>query len=174
MSLFSGKRRDGDPDTGAVVHAESDPRHAPEVRERSSLPSHQGPTGKGEEMANIGKSISIKGDLTGNEDIVIEGKVEGKVDLPNGQLTIGSNGTVKGEVNAKAVVVVGRVTGNVRGSERVEIQGSGTIEGDVQSPRLVVAEGAVLNGSIQMTKKEAGAAPARPPTPPSEEVRKVG
>jgi cytoskeletal protein CcmA (bactofilin family) len=162
MSLFSGKRKGEDPGAVATRRAESDPRHAQEVRERSSLPSHQEPTGKGEEMANIGKSISIKGDLTGNEDIVIEGKVEGKVDL-----------TVTGEVHAKAVVVVGRVTGNVAGSERVEIQGSGTIEGDVQAPRLVVAEGAVLNGSIQMMKKEAGAAPARPPTPP-EEVRKVG
>jgi cytoskeletal protein CcmA (bactofilin family) len=173
MSLFSGKRKDDDPGAVAAGHAESAPRHAQAVRERSNLPSHREPTDKGEEMANIGKSISIKGDLTGNEDIVIEGKVEGKVDLPNGQLTIGSNGTVQGEVHAKAVVVVGRVTGNVDGSERVEIQGSGTIEGDVQAPRLVVAEGAVLNGAIQMTKKEAGATPARPPAP-SEEVRKVG
>lgn len=172
MSLFSGRRKDEDPGAVAPEREERDPRHAQEVRERGSLPSHQEPTGKGEEMANIGKSISIKGDLTGNEDIVIEGKVEGKVDLPNGQLTIGSNGTVKGEVHAKAVVVVGRVTGNVDGSERVEIQGSGTVEGDVRAPRLVVAEGAVLNGSIQMTK-EAGAAQARPPAP-SDEVRKVG
>ena len=103
-------------------------------------------------MANIGKSISIKGDLTGNEDIAIEGKVEGKVELPNGQLTIGSNGTVKGEVNAKAVIVIGRVTGNVNGSERVEIQATGVVDGDVYSPKLVVAEGAQLNGSIQMTR----------------------
>jgi cytoskeletal protein CcmA (bactofilin family) len=117
-------------------------------------------------MANIGKSISIKGDLTGNEDIAIEGKVEGKVDLPNGQLTIGANGTVKGEVNAKAVIVIGRVTGNVNGSERVEIQASGVVEGDVHAPKLVVAEGAQLNGSIQMGKS--GAAPSANP-----EARKV-
>lgn len=103
-------------------------------------------------MANIGKSISIKGDLTGNEDISIEGRVEGKVDLPAGQLTIGANGTVKGEVQAKSVVVIGRVTGNVNGTERVEIQASGQVDGDVMAPKLVVAEGAVLNGSIQMGK----------------------
>jgi len=127
-------------------------------------------------VANIGKSISIKGDLTGNEDMVIEGKVDGKVDLPNNQLTIGANGTINAEINAKAVVVVGRVTGNIHGTERVEIQGSGIVEGDVSAPRLVVAEGAVLNGAIKMTQKagaaEAPRAPASPPTSP--EVRKAG
>jgi cytoskeletal protein CcmA (bactofilin family) len=114
-------------------------------------------------VANIGKSISIKGDLTGDEDMVIEGKVEGKVDLPNAQLTIGQNGQVKAELNAKSVVVVGHVTGNVNGSERVEIQGSGIVDGDVRAPRLVVAEGAVVNGTIQMTHKGSGAAAAPPP-----------
>ena len=123
-------------------------------------------------MANIGKSISIKGDLTGNEDMVIEGKVDGKVELPNNQLTVGANGTVQAEINAKAVVVVGRVTGNVNGTERVEIQATGIVEGDVTAPRLVVAEGAVLNGAIHMTGKAGPPQPAgscrRPP-----EVRKA-
>ena len=128
-------------------------------------------------MANIGKSISIKGDLTGNEDMVIEGKVEGKVDLPNNQLTVGANGTVRAEISAKAVVIVGRVAGNVLGTERVEIQGTGVVEGDVSAPRLVVAEGAVVNGAIKMTKKAAtGAAETAAPTaaPPSPEVRRAG
>jgi cytoskeletal protein CcmA (bactofilin family) len=120
-------------------------------------------------MANIGKSISIKGDLTGNEDLVIEGSVEGKVDLPANQLTIGANGSVRAEVNAKAVVVIGRVKGNVNGAERVEIQGTGVVEGDVSAPRLVVAEGAVLHGAINMTQKQKAAVGA----PPREEVRKA-
>jgi cytoskeletal protein CcmA (bactofilin family) len=106
-------------------------------------------------MANIGKSISIKGDLSGNEDLVIEGKVEGKVELPNNQLTIGANGLAKAEIHAKTVVVIGKVAGNVRGTERIEIQATGIVDGDVAAPRLVVAEGAVLNGSIQMTQKPA-------------------
>jgi cytoskeletal protein CcmA (bactofilin family) len=118
-------------------------------------------------MANIGKSISIKGDLSGNEDLVIEGKVEGKVELPNNQLTIGANGLVKAEVQAKTVIVIGKVAGNVRGTERIEIQATGIVDGDVAAPRLVVAEGAVLNGSIQMTQKQAGsgAPPAQVPHP---------
>jgi cytoskeletal protein CcmA (bactofilin family) len=92
---------------------------------------------------------------------VIEGKVEGKVTLPNSLLTIGANGTIKAEVQAKSVVVIGRVSGNVRGTERVEIQATGIVEGDVIAPRLVVAEGAVVNGSIQMTSKP-GADRTRP------------
>ena len=121
-------------------------------------------------MANIGKSITIKGDLTGNEDLVIEGKVEGRVELPNNQLTVGANGVIKAEVQAKAVVVVGRIAGNVQGTERVEIQATGVVEGDVASPKLIVAEGAVLNGAIQMTKAEgAGARAPSPVTPPGED-----
>ncbi len=104
-------------------------------------------------MANIGKAISIRGDLTGNEDMVIEGRVEGKVDLPNNQLTIGANGKVKAEIHAKGIVIVGHVIGNVIGLERVEIQATGRVEGDVTAPKLIVAEGAQLNGAIQMGQK---------------------
>jgi cytoskeletal protein CcmA (bactofilin family) len=122
-------------------------------------------------MANIGKSISIKGDLSGNEDLVIEGKVDGKVDLPNNQLTVGANGAVQAEVKAKAVVVIGRVAGNVSGTERVEIQATGVVDGDVSAPRLVVAEGAVVNGSIHMSKREGAAAAQKPASPGPEALR---
>ena len=116
------------------------------------------------DVANIGKSISIKGDLTGNEDISVEGKVDGKVDLPNNQLTIGANGVVHAEIKAKHVVVIGHVSGNVKGLERIEIQATGVVDGDVTAPRLVVAEGAVINGSIHMSQQEGGASPAAPKT----------
>ena len=128
-------------------------------------------------MANIGKSISIKGDLTGNEDMVIEGQVEGKVDLPNNQLTVGADGKVKAEIHAKSVVVVGHVDGNVFGLERIEIQATGRVEGDVTAPKLVVAEGAQLNGAIQMSQKgnpTATASPEKTGAPTSPEVRKAG
>jgi cytoskeletal protein CcmA (bactofilin family) len=101
-------------------------------------------------MANIGKSITIKGDLSGNEDLQIEGTVEGRIDLPNNQLTIGAEGRVRADVHAKAVVVIGHVTGNVSGVERVEVQATGVVDGDVRAPKLVVAEGAALNGKIEM------------------------
>jgi cytoskeletal protein CcmA (bactofilin family) len=106
-------------------------------------------------MANIGKSISIKGDLTGSEDVVVEGKVEGKIELPQNELTIGADGNVHADVHAKTVMVIGRVAGNVSASERVE-------------PKLVVQEGAVVNGSIQMEGKAGEPKPAtqaKPATP---------
>jgi len=120
-------------------------------------------------MANIGKSITIKGDVSGNEDLVIEGKVEGSIELPNNQLTIGADGVARAQLAAKSVVVVGRVAGNVNGSERVEVQASGVVEGDVTAPKLIVAEGAVVNGSIHMS--QAGGAAAAAPKPPAEARR---
>lgn len=128
---------------------------------------------EGRQMANIGKSIEIKGDLTGKEDLVIEGTVEGRVELPEAQLTVGANGTIQAEIRAKSVVVIGKVSGNIHGTERIEIQATGVVQGDVSAPRLVVAEGAVLNGNIQTGGKQ-GASAAQPSGTPGGEVRKAG
>ena len=102
-------------------------------------------------MANIGKSITIKGDLSGNEDLQIDGTVEGRIDLPNNQLTIGAEGRVKAEVHAKAVIVVGHVTGNLSAADRIQVEATGIVDGDVKAPRLVIQEGAMLNGSVEMS-----------------------
>ena len=99
-------------------------------------------------MATIGQSIVFKGELTGDEDLEIDGQVEGNVNLKNHQLTIGANGNLKAEVTAKNIVVIGRVTGNLVAAERIEVQATGIVDGDVRAPRLNVQEGAVLNGSI--------------------------
>ncbi len=156
MSLF-GKDKD---------EGESVPRTDASAPPRTAAPTSRpgrGRDGGDEVMANIGKSISIKGDLTGNEDLVLEGTVEGRVELPNNQLTIGANGVVRAEIQAKSIVVVGKVTGNIHGSERIEIQATGVVDGDVSAPRLVVAEGAVLNGAIEMGGKSASSVPAPAP-----------
>ncbi len=126
-------------------------------------------------MANIGKSISIKGDVTGDEDTIIEGRVEGRVELKNHHLTVGPNGDVKGEIHAKQCTVVGVVQGNVTATERIEISESGRIEGDLSSPRLLVQEGAQVNGNISMSpvaadtqaqpKAQAGAKKIEPSKP---------
>lgn len=133
---------------------------APPSREtrRGSAPIEEG------NMANVGKSITIKGELSGNEDVLVEGKVEGKVDLPQNQLTVGANGICEATVHAKTVIIVGRVAGNVSAVERIEIQATGVVDGDLKAPRLVVAEGAVLNGSITMSKKEGAVAAAPRPS----------
>lgn len=189
VSLFGGGKKDESRTDGGVreraqVGFPEAPRPAPPAvgshpflgPDRQAVPGVATEPMRGDEMANIGKSISIKGDLSGNEDLVIEGKVEGKVDLPNNQLTIGANGQVKAEINAKGVIVIGRVSGNVHGTERIEIQATGVVEGDVAAPRLLVAEGAVVNGSITMSRKEGTAshpAPFAAAAKGAEELRKV-
>ena len=117
----------------------------------------------GENLANIGKSITIKGDLTGNEDLVIDGNIEGRIELPNNQLTIGPEGKIKADIHAKSAVVVGHVSGNVSATERIEVQASGIVDGDVRAPSLVVQEGAVLNGAVEMseTKRQVPAEPVK-------------
>jgi cytoskeletal protein CcmA (bactofilin family) len=124
-------------------------------------------------MASIGKSITIQGDLSGDEDLIIEGTVDGKVELPNNQVTIGAHATVRAELLAKSVVVIGRVTGNVHGSERVEIQATGIVEGDVTAPRLIIAEGGVINGAVQMGGKAAREGNASHPSAPGEDLRQL-
>lgn len=103
-------------------------------------------------MAAIGSTVVFSGDLSGDEDLEILGQVKGRVELPSHQLIVGESGRIEAEVKAKCVLVLGRVAGNVEASERVEIQESGVVEGDVRAPRLLVQEGAVVNGTIEMTK----------------------
>jgi len=114
-------------------------------------------------MATMGQSIVFKGELTGDEDLEIEGQVDGIVQLANHQLTIGANGRLTAEVHAKSIVVIGEVKGNLTASERIEVQATGVVAGDLKAPRLNVQEGAVLNGSIEMTGG-AGAPAAKQPS----------
>jgi cytoskeletal protein CcmA (bactofilin family) len=109
-------------------------------------------------MATIGQSIVFKGELTGDEDLEIDGQVEGNVDLKNHQLTIGPNGHLKAEVSAKSIIVIGKVKGNLAATERIEIQATGVVEGNVHAPRMNVQEGAVLNGKIDMSASGASKA----------------
>jgi len=101
---------------------------------------------------NIGKSVVIKGELNGSEDLTIEGQVEGKIELRQNVLTIGPNGRIKAQVFAKAVIVLGEVTGNVTATEKVDIRDNGAVDGDIASPRVAIAEGAHFRGSIDMQK----------------------
>jgi len=154
MALFKNKRGDEDEPDVAPSVLSSVPDATVPVRPARPETRGSGP------MANIGKSLRIKGDVEGDEDTVIEGRVEGRVTLKNHHLTIGANGDVQGEVSGKQVTVVGKVAGNVVASERIEVRETGQIQGDLISPRLTVAEGALINGAIHM--KSAAAAGPRP------------
>jgi cytoskeletal protein CcmA (bactofilin family) len=163
VSLFGGKGRRDAPE-GAAAPGSEDGLAASRSEATPWSALLQRRPQEGEDMANIGKSISIKGDLTGNEDLLIEGRVEGgKIDLPGNELTIGANGFVTAEIHAKSVIVIGKVGSSVSATEKIEIQSSGSVHGDVRAPRLIVQEGATLNGSVEMgkevEKEKASAAP---------------
>lgn len=111
-----------------------------------------------DELVTIGKSIMIKGELTGGEDLTLEGQVEGKVELRDHVLTVGPNGRIKAQIFAKSIVVLGQVTGNLTATEKVDIGQNGSVEGDVVAPRVAIADGAHFRGSIDMQRKE-GAVP---------------
>jgi cytoskeletal protein CcmA (bactofilin family) len=121
---------------------------------------------------NIGKSVVIKGELNGSEDLTIEGHVEGKIELREHVLTIGPNGKIKAELFAKSIVVLGEVIGNVVASEKVDIRENGSVEGDITAPRVAIAEGAHFRGSVDMQNKAAKpAAQATRPAVPAQEAR---
>jgi len=109
---------------------------------------------------NIGKSVVIKGELSGSEDLTIEGHCEGRIELRDNVLTIGPNGKIRAEVFAKAVIVLGEVVGNVTASEKVDIRDNGSVDGDIISPRVAIAEGAHFRGSVDMQR--AGGKPGTP------------
>jgi cytoskeletal protein CcmA (bactofilin family) len=151
---------------------------APVEPARSVSESHRG-TERERSTVNIGKSVVIKGELSGSEDLTIEGQVEGKIELRQNVLTIGANARIKAQVFAKSCIILGEVTGNVTATEKVDIRDNGSVDGDIASPRVAIAEGAHFRGSIDMqragskggeskaaaeAKPAAAAAPATPAT----------
>jgi cytoskeletal protein CcmA (bactofilin family) len=117
---------------------------------------------------NIGKSVVIKGELTGSEDLTIEGHVEGKIELRQNVLTIGPNGKIKAQVFAKSVIILGEVTGNVTATEKVDLRDNGSVDGDIAAPRVAIAEGAHFRGSIDMQRAGAGKTEAKPAQQPGQ------
>ena len=106
--------------------------------------------GSADPKAIIGKSIVVKGELGGSEDLTVEGQVEGKIALKQHVLTVGVHGRIRAQVFAKSVVVLGEVIGNIEATEKVAIRNEGTVEGEIKAPRVAIAEGAKFRGGIDM------------------------
>ena len=102
------------------------------------------------EQATIGRSLVIKGEISGAEALYIDGRIEGKVTLTDHRVTIGRNGSVQADIFAREVVVMGKVTGNIECSDRVDIRSEGVVNGNVSTVRISVEDGAVLKGGIQV------------------------
>ena len=137
--------------------------------EPSVSPAYGGETGRSGRIVNIGPSIQIKGELQGDENLTIDGRVEGKVDLRDHNLTIGPNGKIKADLFAKTIVIAGDVSGNAHAAERVEIASSGRLTGNIIAPRITIADGAHFKGSVDMERGAEGRKlGARP-----EEIRRI-
>jgi cytoskeletal protein CcmA (bactofilin family) len=122
------------------------------------------PTG---EQATIGKSLIVKGEVSGSESLYIDGKVEGAINLPGNRVTVGRNGQVAANIMAREVVVLGKVRGNVHASDRVDIRSEGSLTGDVAAARISIEDGAYFKGGIDIRKpgegKNGAAVPAAEP-----------
>jgi cytoskeletal protein CcmA (bactofilin family) len=129
------------------------------VRPAASVPSSAAG-----EQATIGKSLVVKGEVSGSESLYIDGKVEGAINLPGNRVTVGRNGQVAANITAREVVVLGKVRGNINASDRVDIRSEGSLTGDVAAARIAIEDGAYFKGGIDIQKTgESKTAPR--PTP---------
>jgi cytoskeletal protein CcmA (bactofilin family) len=110
-------------------------------------------------QSTIGKTLVIKGEISGSESVLIEGKVEGSITLPNDRVTVGRDGRVSANIVAQDIVVVGEVIGNCTASDHLCIRAEGSLIGDVSVARISVEEGSSLTGSIDIVRKQAAPAP---------------
>src|SRR5215471_19122902 len=139
------------------VAAAPSPVAAPQKETPKAADPHRG------DVAHIGKSVQIKGELSGSEDLYFDGEIEGTIDLRDHTLIIGPNGKIKAGVSARDLVVHGRVEGNVAATGRVELRKSCTLIGDVSTQRIVIEDGAFFKGAIDIREKDAPKTEARKP-----------
>jgi len=106
------------------------------------------------EQATIGRSLVIKGELTGAESLYIDGRIEGSITVAEHRVTVGRHGAVTANITAREVVIMGKVKGNIQCTDRLDIRGEGSLTGDVVTQRISVEDGAVLKGSVQVRSAE--------------------
>ena len=124
------------------------PSYDPPVRTATASAS----TATSADQATIGKSLVVKGEVTGSESLYIDGKVEGAINLPGNRVTVGRNGQVAANITAREVVVLGKVRGNISASDRVDIRSEGSLTGDVTAQRISIEDGAFFKGGIDIRK----------------------
>jgi len=131
----------------APAHEASSP-----VAARPAIPTSSAVVQSPTEQATIGKSLVVKGEVTGSESLYIDGRVEGAINLPGNRVTVGRNGTVAANITAREIVVLGKVKGNVNASDRVDIRSEGALTGDVIAQRISIEDGAFFKGGIDIRK----------------------
>lgn len=153
--------------------AEASPNPTPLQPPQAQVPRNQPPLGR--DRAVIGPSVEVKGSLSGDEDLLIEGRVEGKIELVQHTVTIGTSGSIKADVKGRNIIVMGEVQGDLFGAEQIVLRQSSTVRGNLVAPRVSLEDGANFKGSIDMTSKpgteakpsskdSAGVKPMSPPS----------
>ncbi len=122
------------------------------------------------DQATIGRTLVIKGEISGSEALYIDGRIEGKITMPESRVTIGRNGKVDASITAREVVVMGKVTGNIECSDRVDIRSEGSVHGDISTVRISVEDGAALKGGIQVRSE---GKPAQAQAQPQPQVKQA-
>jgi cytoskeletal protein CcmA (bactofilin family) len=130
-----------------------DPKYAPAPAPANSYTPVK-PATSPMDQAHIGRSLVIKGEISGSEALFIDGRVEGTVNFPDSRVTVGRNGTVAANITAKEVVIMGKVQGNVDCADRLDIRNEGLLAGDVITHRISVEEGAILKGGVEVRNPE--------------------
>jgi cytoskeletal protein CcmA (bactofilin family) len=131
-----------------------------EASAASKIPLERPRVESSTDPAAIGKSLVIKGEVTGSESLYIDGKVEGAINLPGNRVTVGRNGQVAANIVAREIVLLGKVRGNCQASDRVDIRGEGSLTGDVITARISIEDGAFFKGDIDIRKPGAILSPA--------------
>ncbi|HKU21423.1 MAG TPA: polymer-forming cytoskeletal protein [Terriglobales bacterium] len=124
--------------------------------------------------ANIGRSVLIKGELSGSEDIYLDGTVEGSIELPANNLAIGPNGRVRAGIRARGVIIEGKVEGDIEASERVELRKTAVLTGSIVTQRVSIEDGAYFKGGVDVKRQAAPPAPAQTAAQPRHEVKREG
>jgi cytoskeletal protein CcmA (bactofilin family) len=124
----------------------------PPHSEPAPAPALRAPAVSSQDQATIGKSLVIKGEVSGSESLYIDGRVEGSISLPGNRVTVGRNGVVAANITAREIVVLGKVRGNLTASDRVDIRNEGSLTGDVVAQRISIEDGAFFKGGIDIRK----------------------
>jgi cytoskeletal protein CcmA (bactofilin family) len=125
------------------------------------------------EQATIGRSLVIKGEVTGGESLYIDGRIEGSITVSEHRVTVGRNGSVAANISAREVVIMGKVQGNIQCGDRLDIRGEGSLTGDVITQRISVEDGAILKGSVQVRAAEGKQGNAQKQDQPKHEAKAV-
>ena len=158
--------RPGEPERPAM------PAPTPSASSESSVAPSRPVVASTADQATIGKSLVIKGEVTGSESLYIDGRVEGSINLAGNRVTVGRNGVVAANINAREIVVLGKVRGNLTASDRVDIRSDGSLTGDVVAARISIEDGAFFKGGIDIRKggQKANGEEVKVPTSTAEAV----